>query len=471
MAGIASDRPAGLQVAQVGTIGNDINVTPAVTDFMDAFRSGFISFDDINRRAQSQALIPGDIAKRKAETAQDTLDAETIRPLQRELGAKSIADELSLSDLAAAVKKKNLELQQGQQELAEAMVPVAQKQVASAVAKTTGTPQEQTATINDEQKRTTLERYGQLFREVPDTVEIKNDADIQPASFEDWIQNDPGFKQHLSSVSDPQAVLPAFIERLKKSPEVQKEYADYKKEAANRTMTIGPDDPRYFEALNNKAMVKEQQLAVQKATVEALPGQLVAQTKIQAERPQQQRQEAQKYFADYDNGQEIKDLRKVQAAFNKIQQSISPTSTPPQDMSTIFSFMKILDPGSTVREGEYATAQNARGIPETVSNLYNQVLQGVKLTPAQRQQFLQAAEGNLVGQAQSALPRIKQFRQKEVDLDLPSGSIVPVEDTELLSKFSKAAPSAGIGQPAPVRKNKNGVIYEQQPDGRYKRIN
>ena len=33
------------------------------------------------------------------------------------------------------------------------------------------------------------------------------------------------------------------------------------------------------------------------------------------------------------------------------------------DMALIFSYMKMLDPNSTVREGEYATAQDAGSIP------------------------------------------------------------------------------------------------------------
>jgi len=33
--------------------------------------------------------------------------------------------------------------------------------------------------------------------------------------------------------------------------------------------------------------------------------------------------------------------------------------------------MKILDPGSVVREGEFATAQNSAGIPERIRAKYN----------------------------------------------------------------------------------------------------
>lgn len=44
------------------------------------------------------------------------------------------------------------------------------------------------------------------------------------------------------------------------------------------------------------------------------------------------------------------------------------------DMALVFQFMKILDPGSTVREGEYATASNSGGVPSAIQGLYNKAL-------------------------------------------------------------------------------------------------
>jgi hypothetical protein len=57
------------------------------------------------------------------------------------------------------------------------------------------------------------------------------------------------------------------------------------------------------------------------------------------------------------------------------------------DISLIFAYMKMLDPASVVREGEQATAQNARGVPDTIMNAYNKALSGERLTENQRKQF------------------------------------------------------------------------------------
>ena len=62
------------------------------------------------------------------------------------------------------------------------------------------------------------------------------------------------------------------------------------------------------------------------------------------------------------------------------------------DLSLIFSYMKMLDPGSTVREGEFANAQNATGVPEMVKNWWNRMLSGERLGKDQRAQFLSQAK-------------------------------------------------------------------------------
>ena len=82
----------------------------------------------------------------------------------------------------------------------------------------------------------------------------------------------------------------------------------------------------------------------------------------------------------------------ISQAYRKIEAA---PETAAGDMSRIFGYMKILDPGSTVREGEYASAENARGVPASVMAQYNRVLNGQRLTPQQRNEFTQSA-GDLV---------------------------------------------------------------------------
>lgn len=56
------------------------------------------------------------------------------------------------------------------------------------------------------------------------------------------------------------------------------------------------------------------------------------------------------------------------------------------DIVRVFAFMKIQDPGSTVREGEYATASNAAGVPEGIRAMYNKLVGGGVLSEEARKQ-------------------------------------------------------------------------------------
>ena len=58
------------------------------------------------------------------------------------------------------------------------------------------------------------------------------------------------------------------------------------------------------------------------------------------------------------------------------------------DLALIFNFMKMLDPGSTVREGEFANAQNSASVPQRVRGLYNSIVNGQRLSEVQRNDFL-----------------------------------------------------------------------------------
>ena len=88
------------------------------------------------------------------------------------------------------------------------------------------------------------------------------------------------------------------------------------------------------------------------------------------------------------------ELNKLSQPFSTIRDSYSriqaaaKNPTAAGDLALIFNYMKVLDPGSTVREGEFATAQNSAGIPQRVAAQYNRILNGERLGPEQRQDFV-----------------------------------------------------------------------------------
>lgn len=65
------------------------------------------------------------------------------------------------------------------------------------------------------------------------------------------------------------------------------------------------------------------------------------------------------------------------------------------DMALVYGFMKMLDPASVVREGEFATAENTGGIPDRIRILYNKAYNGERLTPEMRSQFVSQSEAQI----------------------------------------------------------------------------
>jgi len=94
---------------------------------------------------------------------------------------------------------------------------------------------------------------------------------------------------------------------------------------------------------------------------------------------------------------ETKPFLDVNDAYGRIKASASDPS-PAGDLALIFNYMKVLDPGSTVREGEFANAQNSGSVGTRIMATYNNVVNGERLTDEQRQDFVSRAD-KLYGQA------------------------------------------------------------------------
>jgi hypothetical protein len=86
----------------------------------------------------------------------------------------------------------------------------------------------------------------------------------------------------------------------------------------------------------------------------------------------------------------VKDFSDISFSFSRVVSSAKDPSAA-GDLALIFNFMKVLDPGSVVREGEFATASNAGGVDDRVRNIYNRVIEGTRLTEKQRADFVDRA--------------------------------------------------------------------------------
>lgn len=143
---------------------------------------------------------------------------------------------------------------------------------------------------------------------------------------------------------------------------------------------------------------------------------------------------------EFGNSQTAKDFKTVKTAYQKIQ---STSDTGAGDISLVYGYMKLLDPGSTVREGEFATAANAGSAFEKVGLLYNKVLNGEKLPDAVRKQF--KSESGRVFEAQRQ--RFNEEAGFYVDLAKKRG----IDPTELGFGIGESPPAQGSDEDAAAK--------------------
>ena len=147
-------------------------------------------------------------------------------------------------------------------------------------------------------------------------------------------------------------------------------------QAGQRQYAIGLQEQQQGILLEQKA-VAEQQKAV------------VEQQKAEKETEKEKISQENKLRKEFNPFK--KQFQEAQTAQNKVVRSLA-RQTAAGDVSAVFAYMKVLDPGSVVREGEQATARNAAGVPERIRNAYNRTLTGQSLTPEQRQDFLETSQ-------------------------------------------------------------------------------
>ena len=100
---------------------------------------------------------------------------------------------------------------------------------------------------------------------------------------------------------------------------------------------------------------------------------------------------------EYSSNPVTKDTQNITASWERVQGGFQEPSAA-GDLNLIFGYMKMLDPGSTVREGEFANAQNSASVPEAIRARFNRIQSGERLTPDQRKDFFKQAENVVKGQ-------------------------------------------------------------------------
>lgn len=133
------------------------------------------------------------------------------------------------------------------------------------------------------------------------------------------------------------------------------------------------------------------------------------------------------------------DLSSAERNFNIIETSANDQSGA-GDIALVTSFMKMLDPGSVVRETEFATAANAGGTLSQLKSTLTKVQNGQFLTPQQREDFKRLSKQYL-----------DAAKQQETQVQSSYQLIVDNYDLNPVNVFgARAVTAQTAAAPAPV---------------------
>lgn len=143
-----------------------------------------------------------------------------------------------------------------------------------------------------------------------------------------------------------------------------------------------------------------------------------------------------------------KDFRTVQDAYNKIK---STSDTGAGDMSLLYSYVKLLDPGSVVRESEFATAAASGSFGEQVQGAVQRLMTGERLPDTLRTAF--KSEADSIYNAQKMGYDQTRNAYKEI-----AGRYNVNPADVLVDYATPAAPILGNGKISPDRLNELNQI-------------
>jgi hypothetical protein len=103
-------------------------------------------------------------------------------------------------------------------------------------------------------------------------------------------------------------------------------------------------------------------------------------------------------------------FNRLQTSYQNATKATSDELRGPSDIALVFSYMKMLDPGSVVREGEFASVQNSGGVPESVMGMYNKLIGGGVLTQDVRDAILREAQGQYATVQKGQTELTNQYR-------------------------------------------------------------
>ena len=247
----------------------------------------------------------------------------------------------------------------------------------------------------------------------------------------------------------------ALDPQRKANEETQEDYDLAERMAIAREDTQTQQQSLQNERLENQRALREMAAAARAAA--------------QAGKQPQQNFQRENMLAD-DYRTATKNFATASMYYNSASGSVEKARTgdPAAQQRLIFGWMKLLDPPSVVRPTEYATAENAQGVPERIRNLYNKVLQGTTLDKAAVDRYaaeIEAAADNLRSEAQMYNT---QYTERATAAGVEPSRVV----MDYFPRRAAAAPTSGGRKPGqgPAQRGTGLPLANETPEQRLLRI-
>lgn len=160
-----------------------------------------------------------------------------------------------------------------------------------------------------------------------------------------------------------------------------------------------------------------------------------------------------------------KDYGTVKTSYNTIK-ALGEKPSAAGDIALLTAYMRMVDPGSSVKEGEFANAENAGGVPTKVRARYNNLLSGERLTEEQRKDFISQA-GTMLSAWRSSNKALRtRYRDLAERAELNPLDVIGADEPET-TEPPAAGEAVRVSSPDEARKLPKGTIFVT-PDGRRK---
>lgn len=395
---IASERQSSLNVGlMANAVPNTIAAPKPVSDFMDAFRSGFITVDDINKRTRQNV----------AETDQ-LKTALAAGDLQR----KQIGQAAELSPVTFELTKGKMEADKIKQQLEAAKLN-------EALVMQTGTPEEQKALMEKTQQLTDQAEYIKNYGRLPDTFTLPQQ---QLPPFEQWLKASD-YNDTLQAIDEaekgestsptagmldqngqPMEPMPSEKVGLQSTEQVARRAemkAQTLKEAKavydqlnaerRKGETVKRGTPEYFKALRDKLESFRSQQSQKEVMLKAAPNILEQEAKLRTEEPKRKAAEEQQAASNLGQtirGDKVLENNRNAAIYADSAQSLinepDIQTNVSKQKALMYQVIKAWDSSSAVREGEIGFMAKSEGLKNQLYNLEQNIVgKGSLLAPDQ----------------------------------------------------------------------------------------